>query len=100
LRELATTAEAVDEADLKCAGVRTMAKEMTRLVDELAEAVQELGKQNRELGGESVHEKAHHVYANVLPAMTQVRKAADQLERVVPHDLWPLPTYREILWVK
>ena len=36
----------------------------------------------------------------VIPAMEAVRHAADDLERTVPHDLWPLPTYREILFVK
>jgi glutamine synthetase len=29
-----------------------------------------------------------------------VREAADALERVVPDDEWPLPTYREMLFVK
>jgi glutamine synthetase len=32
--------------------------------------------------------------------MQAVREVADRLERVVPHDYWPLPTYREILFVK
>ena len=36
----------------------------------------------------------------VIPAMRSVRDACDALERVVPADLWPLPTYREMLFVK
>jgi len=29
-----------------------------------------------------------------------LRDAGDALETVVPQDLWPLPTYREMLFVK
>ena len=36
----------------------------------------------------------------VLPAMAAVRALGDKLETVVADDLWPLPTYREILFIK
>lgn len=36
----------------------------------------------------------------VLPAMSAVRKAADKLEKVVAEQHWPLPTYRQMLFVK
>jgi glutamine synthetase len=32
--------------------------------------------------------------------MERVRAAADKLERVVADDLWPLPKYSEILFIK
>lgn len=35
----------------------------------------------------------------VLPAMAQVREAADALEGIVADDLWPLPTYQEMLYI-
>ncbi|MCW2857799.1 MAG: glnA 1 [Marmoricola sp.] len=35
----------------------------------------------------------------VLPAMAQVRGAADALEGLVADDLWPLPTYQEMLYI-
>ena len=35
-----------------------------------------------------------------MPAMDAVREVADQLERIVPDDLWPLPKYSEILFIK
>lgn len=68
--------------------------------DTLSDALEELSVQNQELGGDSVHEKSHHMRDNVLPAMTHVRTAADALERLVPSKLWPLPGYREMLFVK
>lgn len=36
----------------------------------------------------------------VLPAMKKVREFADALEGVVADDLWPLPTYQEMLFIK
>ena len=36
----------------------------------------------------------------VVPAMNALREAGDQLELLVPHELWPLPTYREMLFIK
>ena len=35
----------------------------------------------------------------VLVAMTEVRTAADSLEGLVADDLWPLPTYQEMLYI-
>jgi glutamine synthetase len=35
----------------------------------------------------------------VLPAMNAVRAAADTLETLVADDLWPLPTYQEMLYI-
>nr|MBA3509416.1 glutamine synthetase type III [Thermoleophilaceae bacterium] len=35
-----------------------------------------------------------------LTAMAEVRVAADRLERIVADDLWPLPKYAEMLFIK
>ena len=45
-------------------------------------------------------EAAKYVQGTVLPAMAAVREVADKLERIVPDDLWPLPKYSEILFIK
>jgi glutamine synthetase len=36
----------------------------------------------------------------VIPAMAAVRTVADRLERVLADDLWPLPKYSEMLFIK
>jgi len=100
LAELAATAEAGDALKLKFSGVRETAKEVSDFIDTLHDAIQDLIKQNKDLGGDTVPEKAEHMRHHVLPAMQAVRHAADDLEYAVSHDLWPLPTYREILFVK
>jgi len=36
----------------------------------------------------------------VVPRMHALRETGDQLEVVVPSAQWPLPSYREMLFVK
>ncbi|MCB8927919.1 MAG: glutamine synthetase III [Ardenticatenaceae bacterium] len=50
--------------------------------------------------GESVHEEAEHALTKIVPAMSVVRGYADTLENIVADDLWPLPTYQEMLFIK
>ncbi len=37
---------------------------------------------------------------HVFPALNDLRAAADKLETLVSDELWPLPTYREMLFIK
>jgi glutamine synthetase len=48
---------------------------------------------------ESAFDEATHAQKALLPAMEAVRTAADTLESVVADDLWPLPTYQEMLYI-
>ena len=43
---------------------------------------------------------AIHARDKQLAAMDEVRAAADRLERIVADDLWPLPKYEEMLFIK
>ena len=49
-------------------------------------------------GGDALAE-ATHAKDELLPAMAAVRSAADTLEAMVADDLWPLPTYQEMLYI-
>ena len=44
-------------------------------------------------------EEAQHGRDVLLPAMSQIRAVVDGLEAVVADDLWPLPTYQEMLFI-
>ena len=48
----------------------------------------------------SPYDHAKHMREAVLPAMADLRKSADKLETMISDDLWPLPTYREMLFIK
>ncbi len=43
---------------------------------------------------------AKHSRDVMIPAMNAVRAAGDKLELLVADDLWPLPTYQEMLFLK
>ena len=51
-------------------------------------------------GGDDLLEHALHFRDTVVPAMLEVRVAADALEGIVADELWPLPTYQEMLFIK
>ncbi|MEZ5351579.1 MAG: hypothetical protein R2762_03015 [Bryobacteraceae bacterium] len=95
--ELASTC-----ANLKLVGyefdTNTLDK-VTSLVKGLQESIEKLeavfGKHVDGLQAE-----AEYFCSTVLPAMAAVREVADQLEAYVADDLWPLPTYQEMLFIK
>jgi glutamine synthetase len=43
---------------------------------------------------------ARYMRDSVVPAMAALRESVDQVEPLMPHEVWPLPTYREMLFVK
>jgi len=49
---------------------------------------------------ESLHKKAAAYAKDVLPLMDQIRHCADHLEMIVDDELWPLPKYRELLFLR
>jgi glutamine synthetase len=44
--------------------------------------------------------EAIYMRDTVIPAMDDVRDVADRLEKLVADDLWPLPKYSEMLFIK
>jgi glutamine synthetase len=49
---------------------------------------------------ESTEAHMHHCADVLCPLMLAVRSHADALELVVSDDLWPLPKYQEMLFIK
>jgi glutamine synthetase len=90
----------LDEAE-GGAGIARLTEELSGLVDEFVEAIFALEAANREHPDtEDVLEGAKYVQSAVIEAMAAVREVADKLEKVVPDDLWPLPKYSEVLFIK
>jgi glutamine synthetase len=78
-----------------------LAGEASDLIAELAEAIKALESANlAENQPEDLIKHAKFMRDTVIPAMASVREAADKLEKVVADDLWPLPKYAEILFIK
>jgi len=85
----------IDAADVSALG-----DEVRPLVDGLATAIKELERANHHPEGVEGLELAEHARDKQLTAMDDVRELADKLEKVVADDLWPLPKYSEILFIK
>lgn len=49
---------------------------------------------------ESYPERAECYAKDVLPYMSKIRRTVDKLEMVVDDELWPLPKYRELLFLR
>ena len=91
---------------LKAAGGKVPTSQ-TNLLDEISGTIEQLQAALSALGdvadehvtGDTL---AHAKYSHdkVIPAMAAVRTAADKLETIVSADLWPLPTYQEMLFIK
>ena len=86
---------------LKEVGIAKLVEESAALVDEFVDRIFELETANRDHPEEGdILDEAKYVQSTVIPAMAAVREVADKLERIVPDDLWPLPKYSEILFIK
>jgi len=78
-----------------------LASETSDLIAELADAIRHLESANlADNQPEELEAHAEYMRDEVIPAMAAVRTAADKLEKVVADDLWPLPKYSEILFIK
>jgi glutamine synthetase len=92
-------------AAVKAAG--STAKEAKRGLDKLVAFTEQFKVKVDKLQDLLEHEAngdaekhARYFRDKVIPVMTSLRELGDSLECIVPHDLWPLPTYREMLFVR
>ena len=82
------------------AGVSSLEGEVRSLIEELATALDALEKANAEPTELEGLELALFARDEQLAKSGSVREAADKLEKVVADDLWPLPKYEEMLFIK
>lgn len=81
------------ETEMECA------KKASSLTASIYKSVDELEKQLLEAGQvKGVLETARFFRSNVFTAMQTLRSYADELETVTPEDMWPMPTYSELLF--
>jgi glutamine synthetase len=82
------------------AGIAAVNQETKPLVNALITAIKGLDKANQYPKGAEGMKLAKHARDKQIAAMEKVREAADKLEKVVPDDLWPLPKYAEMLFIR
>lgn len=78
----------------------TVLDELSGLVADFQGKIEDLRKAIAHEAAGSVIQHAQYCRDAISPAMLAVRTVADQLEAIVADDLWPLPTYQEMLFIK
>jgi len=87
----------LDDADAE-----DLEAETRTLFDQLVKSARALEEANRYPGGIEAEGLDLAIYARdeQLAALAVARESADRLERIVADDLWPLPKYAEMLFIK
>jgi len=99
-KRVAESVGATKAAGVDCAEGRKLLDEVCGLTCELRRRTEALQHALDHHGNESAEAHAKHYRDKVVPAMAALRETGDKLEMLVPHDVWPLPTYREMLFLK
>lgn len=95
--ELADNALKVKE--LEIASDDSALKEIAALIKELKGGIAALEAHMEQEETDALAE-AKHCCSNILPAMLDIRETADKLEGIIADDLWVLPTYQEMLFIR
>jgi len=74
-------------------------KSVAKLVGALKTSIKALDHAVEKAEGDNLEKKAAAFAQGVSDAMVAVREACDALECVVDDTLWPLPKYREMLFL-
>jgi glutamine synthetase len=98
-KDVADSVTSVRDAGGSVREAKKLLDRLTGLVDELRSRTDKLAKV-LEHSGSGAEKHAKFMRDNVVTAMAALRETGDEIEVVVPHALWPLPTYREMLFVK
>ncbi len=86
--------------ECKTAGMTSLASELKSANDELVKRLKLLEKANSSHPAAEGLKHAQYMRDKVIPAMDRTRETADLLEGLVADDLWPLPKYSEMLFIK
>ncbi|MBX3355904.1 MAG: glutamine synthetase III [Phycisphaeraceae bacterium] len=97
--ELADALAAAEGAEIDAEDTRRELLSLASTITSLRNACSQLEKAEAHDDDDTARHM-RHVHEKVVPVMAEVRRLCDELERVVPADLWPLPTYAEMLLMR
>lgn len=99
--QLASSIAALQQAGAKVPTRQTaLLGNLIGTIDQFQAAIEKLEAALAHHPEGSLLDHCKHARDQVLIAMNEVRKFGDQLETMVADELWPLPTYREMLFFK
>ncbi|MBQ8453055.1 MAG: glutamine synthetase III [Prevotella sp.] len=90
-----------EEADMLTARNKKIIREIAERTQAIETGVEELVEARRVANRiDSEHLRAIAYYDTVAPKMEEIRHQIDKLELVVSDELWTLPKYRELLFIR
>jgi glutamine synthetase len=98
-KQVAQSVAAVKSAGGRSAEGKKLLDALTRLVDQLKQRSDKLAHTLEHESPDAV-KHAKHFRDVVIPAMGALRETGDAIELAMPHETWPLATYREMLFIK
>jgi glutamine synthetase len=98
-KNVAESVAAVKAAGGTSAQAKKLLDQLVKLIDSLKGTADRLAHE-LEHAGDGAVSHAKHFRDKVIPLMAELREAGDGLELALPHEMWPLPTYREMLFIK
>ena len=99
-KEVAQSVSAVKAAGGKSVEGKKVLIGIVKLTDDFKRRTDKLAHALDHEGNGSAEKHAKHFRDVVIPAMTALRETGDALELQIPHEAWPLATYREMLFIK
>ncbi|MPZ17868.1 MAG: glutamine synthetase type III [Luteitalea sp.] len=99
-RQVAESVAAVKAAGGTSKEAKKLLGDLTKLVDTLKQRTDALAALLDSNSHATTEKHARYMRSKVIPAMSALRESGDRLELIVPSELWPLPTYREMLFIK
>jgi glutamine synthetase len=99
-RQVASSVSAVKQAGGKSTEGKKVLDRLSKTIDELKQRADKLENALAHEANGSAEKHAKHFRDVVRPAMESLRETGDALELMMPHELWPLATYREMLFIK
>jgi glutamine synthetase len=98
---LAGAVESISSAGVSAETQKAMLEKLCGLISCLDKGVKNLENDTGKAGEIADFSKQAEYYRKVvIEAMSKVRGAADELEAIVDAEIWPLPTYAEMLFLK
>ena len=94
--ELADVVSATQAAGVECPDTEDAVRTMVGLVSEMRAGLAQVNKTIENPPADH-YRHAQKLNEELMPAMNRVRQASDAAERMIPADLWPLPTYAQML---
>lgn len=91
----------VEKAEELTACDKTAIEKLSKHIAEIRKDVQDMVNARKDANRiENEREKAIAYHDNVVPKMETIRYHIDKLELMVDNEMWPLPKYREMLFIR